>query len=187
MSANKRLAHIVLQTGQLPAMRDWYLKVLDAHVVYDDGFMSLMTFDDEHHRLGIVQLPGAAARNPLTVGLAHSAYTFENLEQLLGKYEDLKEQGIEPHVPVQHGPTTSLYYCDPDGNKVELQIDNFATPDEASEYIGGEQFQTDPIGPTFDPQAMLVALREGTPQAELVTREWALTNPQCDVRALLAT
>ena len=30
MTADKKLAHIVLQTGQLPVMRDWYLKVLDA-------------------------------------------------------------------------------------------------------------------------------------------------------------
>ena len=41
MSTDKRLAHFVLQTGQLPALRDWYLRVLD-------------TFDEEHHRLGIL-------------------------------------------------------------------------------------------------------------------------------------
>ncbi len=56
MGTDKRLAHVVLQTGQLAALRDWYLKFLDAHVVYEDRFMSMMTFDEEHHRLGIVQL-----------------------------------------------------------------------------------------------------------------------------------
>ena len=187
MTANKRLAHVVLQTGQRPAMQDWYLKVLDAHVVYEDRFMSLLTFDEEHHRLGIVQLPRPAERTARTVGLQHSAYTFDSLEGLLGKYEELKAVGIEPHVPIQHGPTTSLYYRDPDGNKVELQIDNFATPDEATEYIRSDEFQTDPFGPSFDPHAMFVALREGAPQSELVTRAWARTNPQCDVRALLGT
>ena len=35
MGADKRLAHIVLQTGQLTVLRDWYLKVLDAHVVFE--------------------------------------------------------------------------------------------------------------------------------------------------------
>jgi hypothetical protein len=30
MGADKRLAHLVLQTTQLPVMRDWYLRVLDA-------------------------------------------------------------------------------------------------------------------------------------------------------------
>jgi hypothetical protein len=30
MGDDKRLAHLVLQTTQLPVMRDWYLRVLDA-------------------------------------------------------------------------------------------------------------------------------------------------------------
>lgn len=45
----------------------------------------------------------------MTVGLQHSAYTFASLEGLPTTYEDLKSAGIEPHVPVQHGPTTSLF------------------------------------------------------------------------------
>jgi len=57
MGADKRLAHIVLQTGRLAPLRDWYLKVLDAHVVFENEMLSFMTFDEEHHRLAIVQLP----------------------------------------------------------------------------------------------------------------------------------
>jgi catechol-2,3-dioxygenase len=36
----------------------------------------------------------------------------------------LKGAGITPFVSVNHGLTTSFYYRDPDGNGVELQIDN---------------------------------------------------------------
>jgi len=187
MSTDKKLAHFVLQTGQLPVLRDWYLKVLDAHVVYENQFLSLMTFDEEHHRLGIVQLPQPAARTPMTVGLAHSAYTFPSLESLLTKYEDLKKADIQPHVPVQHGPTTSLYYRDPDGNTVELQIDNFTTSEAATEYMRGEEFHADPFGPSFDPDAMLAALRAGTTESELLTRDWARTCPQRNVPELLLT
>src|SRR6478752_3355358 len=42
-------------------------------------------------------------------------------------------RAIQPHVPVQHRPTTSIYYLDPDGNMVELQIDNFTTPEDATQ------------------------------------------------------
>src|SRR5690348_4900947 len=101
-------------------MRDWYLKVLDAHVVFENDFLSFMTFDEEHHRLAIAQLPQPAPRTSTTVGLSHSAYTFGDLGSLLAKYSDLREAGIRPHVPVQHGATTSIYYRDPDGNMVEL-------------------------------------------------------------------
>lgn len=184
--ANKKLAHIVLQTGQLPALRDWYLTVLDAHIVFANDMLSFMTFDEEHHRLAMVQLPEPAARTSMTVGLAHSAYTFANLESLLTKYGALKDAGIEPLVPVQHGPTTSLYYRDPDGNMVELQIDNMA-PDDATAYMCGEEFTLDPIGPSFDPDVMLEALQAGTPESELTTRAWALTCPQLNVYELLLT
>jgi catechol-2,3-dioxygenase len=186
MEADMKLAHIVLQTGQLPVMRDWYLKVLDAHVVFENGVLSFMTFDDEHHRLAMVQLPQPAARTPTTVGLQHSAYTFRSLDHLLTKYEALKAAGIQPHVPVQHGPTTSLYYRDPDGNMVELQIDNMP-PDEATEYLRGQEFSLDPIGPSFDPDAMLAALRSGTPEFKLTTRSWALTCPQLNVPERFST
>jgi hypothetical protein len=155
--------------------------------VYENPLLSFMTFDEVHHRLGIVQLPAPEERSPMTVGLAHSAYTFDSLESLLAKYEDLKEAHIEPHVPVQHGPTTSIYYRDPDGNMVELQIDNLATPEEATEYMRGEEFLADPFGPSFDPEAMLAALRAGTPGSELITRAWAKTCPQRNVPQLLLT
>jgi catechol 2,3-dioxygenase-like lactoylglutathione lyase family enzyme len=183
---HKKLAHIVLQTGQLSVLRDWYLSVLDAHVVFETNMLSFMTFDEEHHRLAIVQLPQPAPRTSMTVGLAHSAYTFGSLDSLLTKYEALKEAGIRPHVPVQHGPTTSLYYRDPDGNMVELQIDNMA-PADATAYMRGEEFSLDPIGPSFDPDAMLAALRAATPKSELTTRAWALTCPQLNVFELLLT
>jgi catechol-2,3-dioxygenase len=76
MGHDKRLAHIVLQTGQRTALRDWYLMVLDAHIVFENQMLSFLTFDDEHHRLAIAQLPVPTPRTSTTVGMAHSAYTF---------------------------------------------------------------------------------------------------------------
>lgn len=167
-------------------MRNWYLEVLDAHVVFENDMLSFMTFDEEHHRLALVQLPRPVPRTSMTVGLAHSAYTFGSLDSLLAKYEALKKVGIEPHVPVQHGLTTSLYYRDPDGNMVELQIDNMP-PAEATAFMRGPEYGFDPIGPSFDPDTMLAALRGGTPEAELITRSWAMTCPQLNVAELLLT
>jgi catechol-2,3-dioxygenase len=185
MSADKKLAHIVLQTTQLPEMKEWYLAVLDADLVFENPMFAFLTFDDEHHRLAIAQIPGLVERTPMTVGLAHSAYTFNTLGDLLNQYEQLTKHGIEPQAPVQHGVTTSIYYRDPGGNMVELQIDNFATADEATAYMQAEEYTTDPIGPTFDPAAMLAALRAGTPEAELITRAWAATTPQRNVLELM--
>lgn len=187
MAATKRLAHVVLQTTDLPRLKDWYLKVLDARVVYEDDGSAFLTFDDEHHRLAILAIPGLAERTPTTVGMAHSAYTFDTLADLMDKYRDLRDVGITPRVPVQHGVTTSLYYRDPDGNMVELQIDNFATPDEATAYMESEEYDLDFIGPSFDPDQMDKALAEGTPAELLITRDWAKTTPQLNVVELILT
>jgi catechol-2,3-dioxygenase len=187
VKADKKLAHIVLQTTQLSAMKEWYLRVLDAHIVYENAFIAFLTFDDEHHRLAIMEIPGLTARTPISVGMAHSAYTFDSLSALLAKYTDLAAAGIAPRVPVQHGVTTSLYYRDPDGNMVELQIDNFATPDAATGYMRGDEYGTDPIGPSFDPDAMLVALQAGSTAQELTSRAWAKTCPQLNVAELMMT
>jgi hypothetical protein len=92
-------------------------------------------------------------------------------------YARLKALGIEPLTPIQHGVTTSLYYRDPDGNLVELQIDNFSKADEATAYMMGPEFASDSIGPAFDPHLMHQALLAGTPVAELTTRAWALSGP----------
>jgi catechol-2,3-dioxygenase len=184
---DKRLAHVVLQTTQLAALKKWYLQVLDAHTVYENAFITFLTFDDEHHRLAIMQAPGLTERTPTTVGMAHTAYTFDTLACLLEKYEDLKSVGITPLAPVQHGVTTSLYYRDPDTNMVELQIDNFATPEDATAYMEGEEYNADPIGPSFDPDAMAAALRAGIPRSELITRAWAQSTPQINVLELMFT
>lgn len=187
MQNQKKLAHIVLQTTQLDALKQWYLAVLDCHVVHENDFLAFLTFDDEHHRLAIIAIPGLAERTPTTVGLSHSAYTYPTLAALLTKYQDLKSVGITPRVPVQHGVTTSLYYRDPDGNMVELQIDNFATPAEATAYMEGPEYSADPIGPSFDPDLMSAALASGVPATQLITRAWARSCPQLNVGELMLT
>jgi catechol-2,3-dioxygenase len=184
-----RLSHLVLQTAQVPAMRDWYLTVLGARVVYEASIGCFMTFDDEHHRIALAALPPEAARErtPATTGLAHSAFTLPSLDGLVARYRALREAGIEPRVCVQHGMTTSLYYRDPDGNAVELQIDNFASADEATRYMHGPEFSDDAVGPAFDPTALADAFDAGVPAAELTTRQWAARGPQADVLTLLTT
>jgi len=122
MPTTPKFAHIVLQTNQLAAMRQWYCRVLDAHVVHEKGALCFITFDDEHHRIALFHPPfQLPARTPMMVGLAHSAYTFPTLEALAEKYEALKNAGVTQRVPVQHGVTTSLYYRDPDGNAVSCR------------------------------------------------------------------
>jgi len=119
----------------------------------------------------------AERKSPATAAMHHSAWTFDSLDDLLDRYQELAAKGIEPAVPIQHGVTTSLYYRDPDGNFVELQIDNFASPDEATGYMEGPEYDSDAVGPSFDVQRMVEARRNGASVQQLTTRAWALSGP----------
>lgn len=177
-----KFAHNVFLTAQPEAMRDWYCTVLDAHVVYEDPTLTFMTFDDEHHRVALLHPPiPMQAKTASTAALHHSAYTFDSIDALLERYTMLRDKGITPAVCIAHGVTTSMYYQDPDRNFVELQIDRFPEPDQATAYMLGAEYAADSVGPAFDPEELLAARHAGASVAELSDRSWArkaeLPNP----------
>ncbi len=168
MAAPIKLAHVVYRTGRLAEMRDWYATVLEARVVFENPMIAFETYDDEHHRIAFIDVkateqPAANAR-----GVEHVAFTYASLGDLLDTYARLKAVGITPYWPINHGPTTSLYYRDPDGNQIELQIDNFTTMSEAEAFARSDAFVRNPIGVTFDPDLLLQRFRRGDPVSELV-------------------
>ena len=177
MASPTKLSHVVLQTNRKREMRDWYCRVLGADIVYENDFISFISYDDEHHRVAFLDPGALEARRPgkghdfragRETGLHHMAFTFAGLGELLGTYERLKEEGIRPYWCVNHGPTTSMYYRDPDNNGVELQVDNFDPVIEAKRYMQGASFAKNPIGVEFDPDALAARFRAGADEKELV-------------------
>ncbi|MER5948142.1 VOC family protein [Streptomyces sp. NPDC001904] len=186
MSATPKFAHVVFQTSNPTAMRDWYCAVLDGHVVFQNDSLCFITYDDEHHRVALLTPPVALERKtPTTAAVHHVAYTFDHLDDLLARYELLRDKGVTPAVCIAHGVTTSMYYRDPDGSFVEMQIDNYADPEDATGYMRGSEYSEDAVGPAFDPEALLVARRSGTAVEELTDRSWALKTPQPDPMLVL--
>ena len=172
-------AHFVLRSSNMPAMVDWYSTVLDMHVVKRNDFICFLTYDDEHHRLAIVNIPDLHKPDQRSWGLAHVAYTFRNVGELLSTYRRLKKAGIVPYRPIHHGPTLSMYYHDPDGNSVEMQVDCFKTKAEASAYFQSEAFTNNPIGINFDPETLVAAYEAGASEAELLRQpDGPMASPQ---------
>lgn len=160
-----RMAHFVLQSNQKQVLVDWYATVLACEVLHESDRMTFLTFDDEHHRIGIVQNDDLKARDAGACGVAHIAFTYGDLDQLLGTYERLRDGGITPYHCVNHGMSTSMYYRDPDGNQIELQIDNY---DDAEK--GKDEFRTRKDRPEihnglYDPEEMVVAWKAGEADA----------------------
>jgi catechol 2,3-dioxygenase-like lactoylglutathione lyase family enzyme len=167
--APAKLSHIVLRTSpaNVAPMAGWYRDVLEAEVMFGNSVIQFLTYDEEHHRIAVVGLPGIGERPPNTVGVHHIAFTYASLSDLIHTYERLAQAGIEPSICLHHGPTLSMYFLDPDRNQVELQIDVFETLDEANDYLESEPFQRNPIGVMFDPAELARRFHAGVPSDEL--------------------
>ena len=179
----RKLAHVVLRTkSNLDAMVQWYCVVLGAQVVFNAGRIIFLSYDDEHHRIAIAASEDLAERPSRATGLDHIAFTYEDIDALLTAYARLKQAEILPFCCVNHGPTTSLYYHDPDRNRIELQVDNFADMTEATALMQ-EQFSINPVGKEFDPEELLARLRSGADPGELVR---PTSKPSPPTRELIA-
>jgi catechol-2,3-dioxygenase len=166
--APARLAHVVLRTRNLAEVSNWWKTVLNARVAYENDFMCFLAYDDEHHRIAIVAPPKLKEDKPkFASGMDHVAFTYASLEDLIKTYERLRSLGIEPYWAVNHGPTLSMYYRDPDGNQAELQIDRFETLEEADAFFKSDTFAKNPIGITIDSAELAQRFRNGEPAESL--------------------
>lgn len=167
----RRLAHIALRTNRLEELIDWYCKVLGAHVAHASSKVAFLTYDEEHHRIALIALEPYPDRDEtIRVGYYHTAFAYDSLADLLGTYVRLRTLGILPYRSINHGPTVSLYYADPDGNQIELQVDSFPDSKTTNAWLRSEAFRRNPIGIEFDVDEMLQKLRDGIPEIELMKR-----------------
>ncbi|KAL1863013.1 hypothetical protein Daus18300_008169 [Diaporthe australafricana] len=164
------LAHVVLQTSQFKPMVAFYKAFLGAHATYENEFLSFLTYDEEHHRVAIAHAPSTTRKVPTSAGLAHLAFSFKTMQDLLLAYTQRKARGILPVWSVNHGPTTSIYYQDPDGNQVETQVDNFETVSEANAFMTSPEFAENPIGVDFDPEELIRRMDSGEDEGSLRKR-----------------
>ena len=165
-----KLAHVVFRTSQYPRLVDWYKLVLNATPAFENEGIAFLAYDDEHHRIALINAPGLEPQRPGTAGVHHVAFTYETLGGLLQNYERLKGHDVRPVWCVNHGPTTSMYYSDPDGNQVEFQVDNCDTVEEAGEFFFTPEFSANPLGVDFDPEDLLARHKAGEDETVLKTR-----------------
>lgn len=167
-----KVGHVVFKTLKFRVMVDYYVQLLGSIVAYEDENLSILRFDDDddHHRVAIVKLPDLVTADPQATGLEHVAFCYSTLADLLEVYSTHKANGIVPFWCVNHGPTTSMYYKDPDGNGVELLVDNFDTIKEANDFMLGPLFKENPIGVEFDPEDLIKRKKAGESESTLKLR-----------------
>ena len=56
MARPSKFAHVVYSTRRFDEMVDWYQRVFEATVVYQNPALAFLTYDDEHHRFAFANL-----------------------------------------------------------------------------------------------------------------------------------
>ncbi|KAF6830921.1 biphenyl-2,3-diol 1,2-dioxygenase 2 [Colletotrichum musicola] len=130
------IAHIGLRTRNPDKLVAFYQNLLGARVVLANDYISVLTWDEEHHRLAIIHDAAAVPKQPNSSGVDHIALQFASVKDLVQVYRQAKDAGIAPDRCINHGVSTSLYYTDPDGNKIEALIEAYDDPEDVQRHMG---------------------------------------------------
>jgi catechol 2,3-dioxygenase len=170
--------HFGVLTARPEAMMAWYAKVLGMTTNFRSttSGIAFLTNDRAHHRMALISWPGLTD-NPDKrphAKLQHIAFECATIDDLLNTWDRLKGISIEPVLTADHGMTTAFYYQDPDGNSVELFVDNFGDWDKSTEYVRtSPEFHQNPMGTYIDPEQLMEARRAGSSFADLHRRAYA--------------
>ena len=120
------LSHFGIHVTDAPRMVDFYTRVLGL-LVMDRGALPngpTLTFlshdPDEHHQLVLVTgRPPGVEYNVVN----QISFKLPELADLKAAYARVREHGIKEFRIVTHGNAWSIYFPDPEGNRVELFVD----------------------------------------------------------------
>ena len=142
-----RIGHIVLKVRSLERSRPFYTEVLGLEVMKELPQVKMLFLASnrrDHHEIALAEVgESAGAPKPGDVGLAHCAFRLKSQEDLLAAYREFKQRGVPISFTVNHGVTRSIYFLDPDGNQLEVYVDN--TPEEIAKmsnpYFGLDKLE----------------------------------------------
>jgi catechol 2,3-dioxygenase len=181
------LHHFGVETRHLERMIDWYARVVGMVTICStsntwgseasvSGGAAFVSNDRANHRMALFSTPELQedTDKKAHVKLQHVAFEYATIDDLLNSYARIKGLGIEPFLMTDHGPTLAFYYKDPDGNIVELFVDNFGDWDKSREYARtSPDFRKNLMGTFIDADKLVAARQAGMSFAELHRRAYA--------------
>lgn len=119
------LGHVVLKVRNRERAEAFYGGLLGLPIVARFDRMEMTFFSLGNHHDFAVAAIGDDAPGPVHdgVGLAHVAFRIgDDVATLRSAKAELEAAGVST-VAADHGVSKSLYFSDPDGNRVELYVD----------------------------------------------------------------
>ncbi|MBO55339.1 MAG: hypothetical protein CL886_06715 [Dehalococcoidia bacterium] len=131
-----RVGHLVLNVKNLDESTKFYTDILGFEIALQRPNGTFLTCGKIHHDLALFQAPEGAL--PVTqgqLGLNHFAVQVEDISDLKEVYNELKDSGASMDSNTDHGMTSSIYFFDPDGNKIEFFCNNTDTASEGLDLM----------------------------------------------------
>lgn len=121
----KRIGHVLLKVADVERSKAFYSKLLGFEVVEEDPVHGgvFMTLGEEGHTLDLSPIDDLANAQPLSpnrVGVHHIAFLVDSEEALKKAYFTLQDHGVEIVRAIDHVSQKSIYFHDPDGNRLEI-------------------------------------------------------------------
>ena len=126
----------MLNVKNLEESTKFYSEVLGFEIALQRPTGTFLTCGKIHHDLALFQAPEGAM--PVTegqLGLNHFAVQVEDINDLKEVYDELKDSGASMDRNTDHGMTSSIYFFDPDGNKIEFFCNNTDTASEGLDLM----------------------------------------------------
>ncbi|CAN5704864.1 hypothetical protein BH09PSE5_BH09PSE5_49050 [soil metagenome] len=122
---NAQLTHVGIPARNLDVLVEFYGRVMGMVVTDRGHFLGrdlafLSRSPDEHHQIVMIYDPASVSRES---ALGQLSFRLDDLEALR-RYHALllKEEGVVGLEGRNHGNSWSLYFFDPEGNKIELYV-----------------------------------------------------------------
>lgn len=140
-----KVGHVVLAVKDPAVSARWYAEVLGMDLMHynEKGKMAFLSFGTQHHDIALAQAPeGATLGSP---GISHTALQIEGgLDELKLVYQRMKAKGVEIDFTTDHGLSQSVYFFDPDGNRLEVFCETM-TPEDGIEFMRAGRATRDPL------------------------------------------
>ena len=160
----KKIGHVNLRVVDQERSKAFYRDVLGFQVSEEDPDHGgvFMTLGEDFHSLDLIPHPDPArAARPSSdqIGVAHIAFQVASYEALREAYVTLVEQGVELRGATDHVSQRSIYFSDPDGNRLEIYYELASALHIFPEGRG-------------DQDTLLSTSRAGEPLPEWLLEDW---------------
>lgn len=135
MAKINKVGHVVLNVRDLEASMAFYTAALGMELVTHntERRMAFLSFGTQHHDIALCQAPAGAPRGVL--GINHIAMQIEGGAEELGQfYGRLLKAGVQIDCTTEHSTTLSVYFFDPDGNRLEIFAEKLS-PEEGRRVL----------------------------------------------------